>query len=137
MELLVSASGLDLSPQTIRTLSQRIDLAVDRLEAVIETIDVQINGRLEMRPQDTPPLEQRLVLSCRIQVSLSENEPIDLVEMDGNLSELIERITERLGVIVSKRADDRRSTVLARQKRYSHLHRELPPNNIDNASSLG
>lgn len=136
MELLVSASGLDLSPQTIRTLSQRIDLAVDRLETVIETIVVQINGRNDEKFQSRSPRETLNTLSCLIQVALSGNETIEIEDADSNLAELIERITERLGVVISKRADDRKSATFANQKRYSHHHPQLLSKNRNNANLL-
>ncbi|MCU0711210.1 MAG: hypothetical protein MUC43_04065 [Pirellula sp.] len=111
MELFVSASGVELSPQTIRALSQGIDLAVDRLETVIESINVQIKCCTKSRSEAATVLNQSAGLSCQIQVSLSENEPIELS---------LERITERLGVVISKRADDRKLAALSRKNRSLH-----------------
>jgi hypothetical protein len=120
MELFVSASGVELSPQTIRALSQGIDLAVDRLETVIESINVQIKCCTKSRSEAATVLNQSAGLSCQIQVSLSENEPIELSDIDSDLEELLERITERLGVVISKRADDRKLAALSRKNRSLH-----------------
>lgn len=121
MELVVSASGLEVSPQIIRSLSQRLDLAVDRLEAVLKKITVHIERIHNARSNLTPALQNRCDLACRIQLTLDAIEPIELEDMDNNLAELLDRITERLGVIVSKRADERNLASMLRKSRKSPL----------------
>lgn len=123
MELFVSASGVELSPQTILALKQGIDLAVDRLETVIQSVNVQIKCCTVSRTEIAAVPVQRSDLSCRIQVSLSENEPIELADIDSDLEELLERITERLGVAISKRADDRKRVVFPQRNRNRHSQR--------------
>lgn len=122
MELVVSASGLEVSPQIIRTLSQRLDLAVDRLEAVLKKVTVHIERTCNARSNLAPALENRCDLACRIQLTLEAIEPIVLEDMDNNLQELLDRITERLGVIVSKRADEKNLASLLRKSRKSSFH---------------
>ncbi|MCU0718275.1 MAG: hypothetical protein MUC83_01110 [Pirellula sp.] len=117
MELVVSASGLEVTPQTIRSLSQRLDLAVDRLEAVLQKVTVHIERRTETRSKSAGGMRQCFDLACRIHLSLEGNDPIELDDMDSNLVELLDRITERLGVVVSKRADDRKLASMIRKSR--------------------
>ena len=123
MELIVSASGLEVTPQTIRSLSQRLDLAVDRLEAVLQKITVQIDHRPGTRSESGVTSRQHFDVACRIQLSLAGNEQIELDDMDNNLVELLERITERLGVIVSKKADDRKIASIVRKTRNLRVER--------------
>lgn len=117
MELVVSASGLKVSPQTLRSLSQQLDLAVDRLASVLEKVTVHlVRLPLSRCNPSTLPM-RRFELTCRIQLTLEANEPIELEDMDNNLIELLDRITERLGVLVSKRADDKNLASMLRKSR--------------------
>lgn len=134
MELFVSASGVELSPQTIRALSQGIDLAVDRLETVIESINVQIQCCTNSLPEVATVQDRSSDLSCRIQVSLRGHEPIELDDIDSDLEELLERITERLGVVISKRADDRKLATFTRKNRSSQSQRTS--RNSDNTALI-
>lgn len=122
MELVVSASGLEVSPQIIRSLSQRLDLAVDRLEGVLKKVTVHIERTRNARSNLAPALESRCDLACRIQLTLEAIEPIELEDLDNNLQELLDRITERLGVIVSKRADEKNLASMLRKSRKSSLY---------------
>lgn len=117
MELIVSATGLELPSQTIRSLSQRLDLAVDRLESTLQKINVQLERKKETLGPGTERNRRELNLACRIQLTLENDEPITLEDMDNDLNELLDRITERLGVIVSKRADDSNLVALIRKSR--------------------
>lgn len=135
MELVVSASGLEVSPQIIRSLSQRLDLAVDRLEAVLKKVTVHIERKRNSRSILAPALENRCDLACRIQLTLEAIEPIELEDLDNNLQELLDRITERLGVIVSKRADERNLATMLRKSRKLHPHKS-PDRFESEASSL-
>jgi hypothetical protein len=117
MELIVSAAGLELSPQTIRSLSQRLDLAVDRLETVLKKITVHLERKLPSHSETTTVRQRQFELACWIQLTLESNEPIELEDMDNNLVELLDRITERLGVIVSKRADEKNLASMIRRSR--------------------
>jgi hypothetical protein len=134
MELIVSASGLEVTPQTIRSLSQRLDLAVDRLETVLQKITVHIERKSEPRAQSAPAIRQHFDLACHIQLTLDDNEPIELDDMDSNLVELLDRITERLGVVVSKRADDRELASAIKKSRKPQSDRAS--NNWDSTTSL-
>jgi hypothetical protein len=135
MELIVSAAGLEVSPQTIRSLSQRLDLAVDRLETILKKVTVHLERTQNSRSHLTTTLQNRFDLACRIQLILEEIEPIELEDMDNNLEELLDRITERLGVIVSKRADERNLVSMLRKSRTSQPHKS-PKRLESEASSL-
>ena len=134
MELVVSALGLEVTPQTIRSLSQRLDLAVDRLEAVLQKVTVHIERNLESRSKSASGIRQHFDFTCRIQLILEGHESIEIDDMDNNMAELLDRITERLGVVVSKRADKREIASMIRKSRKSQSSR--PSNSWDRSTSL-
>jgi len=117
MELIISATGLDLPPHMIRSLSQRLDLAVDRLETVLQKITVHLERKQESMASQSAQRADTFHLACRIHLTIENNDPIILDDRDDNLYELLDRVTERLGVIVSKRADNQKLRTLSRKTR--------------------
>lgn len=136
MELVVSASGLEVSPQIIRSLSQRLDLAVDRLESVLKKVTVHLERAPASPSHNTTTRKNNCDLACRIQLSLDAIEPIELEDIDNNLAELLDRITERLGVIVSKRADERNLAAMLRKSRKSPFHKSAESHGSETSSLL-
>lgn len=98
MQLFIHAHGIDLSESVIRQTYQKLELALDRLEDDVETIHVYLvdtNG----------PLLGGVDKSCRIVVQVRKQDCIELEDIDSRVDAVIDRLTDRLGVAASKRAE--------------------------------
>ncbi len=98
MQFCLHAHGIDLTEEVKRKALQQIDLALDRLEKDIEKVSmylVDING----------PLHGGIDKACRIIVQIRKQDSLVLEDIDANVDVVINRITDRLGVIACTRAD--------------------------------
>ncbi len=98
MQLFIHAHGIDLSESVIRQTYQKLELALDRLEEDVETIHVYLvdtNG----------PLLGGVDKSCRIVVQVRKQDCIEMEDIDSRVDAVIDRLTDRLGVAASKRAE--------------------------------
>lgn len=98
MQLFIHAHGIHLTESVIRQTYQKLELALDRLEEDIEDINVYLvdtNG----------PLLGGIDKSCRIVVQIRKQDCIEMEDTDSRVDSVIDRLTERLGVAASKRAE--------------------------------
>ena len=98
VQLFIHAHGIDLSESVIRQTYQKLELALDRLEEDVETIHVYLvdtNG----------PLLGGVDKSCRIVVQVRKQDCIEMEDIDSRVDAVIDRLTDRLGVAASKRAE--------------------------------
>lgn len=98
MQLLIHAHGIDLTESVIRQTYQKLELALDRLEDDIESIDIYLvdtNG----------PLLGGIDKACRIVVRVRKQDCIEMEDIDASVDVVIDRITDRLGVAACKRAE--------------------------------
>jgi ribosome-associated translation inhibitor RaiA len=96
MQLSIEAKGIELTNETKRQVYEKLDLALDLLEDKITSISVHlidING----------PDEGGIDKSCRIIVCMNDRETITSEGLDESVFEVIERVTDRLGVIACQR----------------------------------
>lgn len=97
MQLLIHAHGINLTESVIRQTYQKLELALDRLEDEIESIDIYLvdtNG----------PLLGGIDKACRIVVRVRKQDCIEMEDIDVSVDVVIDRITDRLGVAACKRA---------------------------------
>ncbi|MCE3017463.1 MAG: hypothetical protein ACK56W_02430 [Pirellula sp.] len=98
MQLFIYAHGIDLSESVIRQTHQKLQLALDRLEEHIETIHVYL-------VDNNGPLLGGIDKLCRIVVQVRKQECIEMEDIDSRMDAAIDRLTDRLGVAASKRAE--------------------------------
>jgi hypothetical protein len=98
MQFCVHLDGIDITEDLKRQALQQIDLALDRLEQDIEEVSmylVDTNG----------PLLGGVDKSCRIVVQIRMQDALVVEDIDAKVDVVINRITDRLGVVACKRAD--------------------------------
>jgi len=98
MQLCIHSQGIDLTEKFKRQTFEKLDVALDRLEDIIVSVNVYLvdtNG----------PLLGGLDKACRIIVHIREQAPLDLEDIDENVDVVLDRITDRLGVAACQRAD--------------------------------
>jgi hypothetical protein len=101
MQLFIQTSGIDLTDSLKRQTYEKLDMALDRLGADIESISVHlidING----------PFLGGIDKACRIVVSVRDQESIVAEDIDASVSVVVDRTTDRLGVLASQRVDSLR-----------------------------
>lgn len=98
MQLRIYTRGIDLTENIKRQAYEKLDIALDRLEGDIVSISVWLidtNG----------PVLGGIDKSCRIVVLLRMQDSIVVEDIDENLGTVIDRTTDRLGVVACQRAD--------------------------------
>jgi hypothetical protein len=103
MQFCVHLDGVDITEDLKRQALQQIDLALDRLEQDIEEVSmylVDTNG----------PLLGGVDKSCRIVVQIRMQDALVVEDIDARVDVVINRITDRLGVVACKRADSLQGT---------------------------
>lgn len=98
MHYSIQTQGIDLTQRLKRQTYEKLGLALDRLEHEIERIIViliDING----------PLLGGVDKACRIEVKMHHQDPLVVEDIDEKVDEVIERATDRLGVVAGQRAD--------------------------------
>ena len=103
MQLCIHTHGIDLTDAIKKQTYQKLELALDRLEGQICDIRVTIvdtNG----------PFLGGVDKACRIEVQIRDQDPIIIEDCDECVDEVIDRITDRLGVIACQRIDICRRT---------------------------
>ena len=96
MQLCIHAHGIDLSEAVKRQTYRKLELALDRLENEIRTISVYLidtNG----------PFLGGVDKACRIVVQIRDQESIVVEDCDESVDVVIDRITDRLGVVACQR----------------------------------
>jgi hypothetical protein len=107
VQFCIYTHGIDLTETIKRQTYEKLDLALDRFEDDIEHISVFLvdtNG----------PLLGGIDKSCRIVVLIRKQESIVVEDIDENVDVVLDRITDRLGVVASQRADNLKRS----RKRY-------------------
>jgi len=98
MQLCIHAHGIDLTEPIKRQAYEKLELALDRLEKQITCISVYLvdtNG----------PLLGGVDKACRIVVQIDKQESLVVEDCDESVCVVIDRITDRLGVVASQRID--------------------------------
>jgi len=98
MQFCIHAHGIDLTEHIKRQAYQKLELALDRLEQQVICISVYLvdtNG----------PFLGGVDKACRIVVQIDKQESLVLEDCDENVLVVIDRITDRLGVVASQRID--------------------------------
>ena len=98
MQLCIHAQGIDLTEKIKRKASQKLDLALDRMEDDIVRVSVYLvdtNG----------PFLGGVDKACRIVVQIQHQDSLVLEDIDENVDVVLDRITDRLGVAASQRMD--------------------------------
>jgi hypothetical protein len=101
MQLCIHSHGIELTDSLKRQTYEKLEFALDRLEEKIRTISVYLfdtNG----------PLVGGVDKACRIIVQIRDQESIVVEDCDERVDVVIERITDRLGVVACQRIDTRR-----------------------------
>lgn len=96
MQLCIHAHGIDLTDSLKRQTYQKLELALDQLEEHIPTISVYLmdtNG----------PFLDGVDKACRIVVQIANQDSIIVEDCDESVEAVLDRITDRLGVVVCKR----------------------------------
>ena len=103
MQLCIHTHGIDLTDAIKKQTYQKLELALDRLEGQICDIRVTIvdtNG----------PFLGGVDKACRIEVRIRDQDPIIIEDCDESVDQVIDRITDRLGVVACQRIDICRRT---------------------------
>jgi ribosome-associated translation inhibitor RaiA len=103
MQLCIHAHGIELTDSFKRQTYQKLELALDRLEEQIPTITVYLidtNG----------PFLGGVDKACRIVVQIRDQDSIVVEDCDENVDAVIDRITDRLGVVACQRLRSPRRT---------------------------
>jgi hypothetical protein len=98
MQFSVHLDGIDITDEVKRQALGQIDLALDRLEKDIEVVSmylVDTNG----------PLLGGVDKACRIVVQIRMQDSLIVEDIDARVDVVINRVTDRLGVVACKRAD--------------------------------
>jgi hypothetical protein len=98
MQLCIHAHGIDLTETIKLKASQKLDLALDRMEDDIVRVSVYLvdtNG----------PFLGGVDKACRIVVQIQHQDSLVLEDIDENVDVVLDRITDRLGVAASQRMD--------------------------------
>ena len=98
MQLCIHAQGIDLTEKIKRKASQKLDLALDRMEDDVVRVSVYLidtNG----------PFLGGVDKACRIVVQIQHQDSLVLEDIDENVDVVLDRITDRLGVAASQRMD--------------------------------
>lgn len=96
MQLCIHAHGIELTDSIKRQTYQKLELALDQLEEHIPTISVYLidtNG----------PFLGGIDKACRIVVQIRNQDSIIVEDCDESVDVVIDRITDRLGVVACKR----------------------------------
>ncbi len=98
MQLSIYTHGIELTETIKRQAHEKLDLALDRLEDDVVSISVYLidtNG----------PFLGGVDKACRIVVKIRKQDSLVMEDIDERVDEVIERITDRLGVAACERAD--------------------------------
>jgi len=121
MQLCIHAHGIDLTETIKRKASQKLDLALDRMEDDIVRVSVYLfdtNG----------PFLGGVDKACRIVVQIQHQDSLILEDIDENVDVVLDRITDRLGVAASQRIDAL-AKVSGPVRRW--LNRSVPADDIE------
>ena len=98
MQLCIYTHGIDLTESIKRRTYDNLDVALDQLAGEVESIQVQLvdtNG----------PHLGGVDKSCQIVVALREQESIVVEDIDETVDAVLDRTTDRLGVIACQRVE--------------------------------
>jgi len=98
MQLCFHTQGVALTEPLRKFASEKIELALERLAGSVKKIQLHLidsNG----------PNRGGVDKSCRVIVQIHKQESLVLKDRDTNLGVVIDRITDRLGVAVSRRLE--------------------------------
>ncbi len=98
MQLCIHTRGIDLTEAIKRQTYEKLDLALERLGDDIEKIQVSLTDT-------NGPLLGGIDKSCQIVVSLHQQDAIVVEGIDRHVDTVIDRTTDRLGVVACQRAD--------------------------------
>jgi ribosome-associated translation inhibitor RaiA len=96
VRLCIQTHGIDLTEAIKRQAYQKLELALDRLEEQVTRISVYLidtNG----------PFLGGIDKACRIVVQIENQESLVVEDCDASVPVVIERITDRLGVVACQR----------------------------------
>ncbi len=113
MQLSIRTQGIHLTEKVKKQTYSKLELALDRLESEIDSIHVVLidtNG----------PLVGGIDKACRIEVRFRTDASLQLEDLDENVDTVIDRITDRLGVAASQRADQLRKNRGQRRRWLDH-----------------
>jgi ribosome-associated translation inhibitor RaiA len=106
MQLCIQTHGIDLTEAIKRQAYQKLELALDRFEEQVTRISVYLidtNG----------PFLGGIDKACRIVVQIENQESLVVEDCDASVTVVIERVTDRLGVVACKRFE----TLYGKRKR--------------------
>jgi len=98
MRLCIHTQGVVLPEALRRFASEKLNVALERLSGSVQEIQLHLidtNGPNRNGPDK----------SCRVIVQIHKQKPLVLEDNDSNLGLVIDRITDRLGVVASQRID--------------------------------
>ncbi len=98
MQFSIYTHGIDLTEAIKRQTYKRLDVALDCLESDVESIHVRLvdtNG----------PFLGGVDKACQIIVALREQDTIVVEDIDETVDAVLDRTTDRLGVIACQRLD--------------------------------
>lgn len=101
MQLCIHANGIDLTESLKRQTYQKLELALDRVEDQVRNISVYLidtNG----------PFLGGVDKACRIVVQIRNQESIIVEDCDESVDVVIDRVTDRLGVVACQRWEPNR-----------------------------
>jgi ribosome-associated translation inhibitor RaiA len=110
MEVCIQAQGIHITDEIKRQMFEKLALALDRLEKDILDVSVcleDINGPL-LGGEDK---------ACRIVVRLRKQDSLVVEDIDESVEMVIDRVTDRLGVIACQRFDSLRRANRAIQRK--------------------
>lgn len=117
MQLIIHAHGLDLTTRLKRQTYEKIDLALDRIADEVEVV------RVFLADTNGPELGG-VDKACRIVVTIRQHAPIEVSDMDENVHEVVDRATDRLGIIACECANRRGAVTHRKTSKIVYCHSE-------------
>lgn len=117
MQLIIHAHGFDLTTRLKRQASEKIDLALDRIADDVEVVRIFL---ADTNGPDVGGVDK----ACRIVVTFRQHAPIEVSDIDENVHEVVERATDRLGVIACECANRRDATTNQKPSRIIYRQNE-------------
>lgn len=99
MEVLINADGIDVTDNMQRQIFEKLALALDRLEKDVLSTSLHLE-------ETNSPLIGGEGKACRIIVQMYNQDPLVIEDIDKSVDIVIERATDRLGVIACQRLAD-------------------------------
>jgi len=98
MQISIHTQGVAMTGPLRTFASEKIELALERLAGSVKKIHLYL-------ADSNGPNRGGIDKSCRVIVQIHKQESFVLMDSDTNLGAVIDRITDRLGVAVSRRLE--------------------------------